>query len=107
MVSITATTGGLVDMGFKGSHRPWSVDTHTALPKFVTVNSEVLSSYLRGLHSVRGTGDMFLKPLCVQSCTVLVDEKLSPLSWYCMDKALLVKTAEKPANRILIMLFRL
>lgn len=49
---------------------------------------------------------MFLKPLCVQSCTVLGDKKLSPLSWYCMDKALLVKTAEKPAKRILIMLFR-
>lgn len=52
---------------------------------------------------------MFLKPLCIQDKAVWCweMEKLSLLSRHCMDEALLVKTAEKPANRILTTLFRL
>lgn len=50
LVPTTATTGGLVNRGFKGTITGSGQLMPTLLlPEFVTASSEVLSSYSRGL----------------------------------------------------------
>lgn len=108
VVPITAASGGLVDMGFKGTITGSGQSIPTllclSLQQQVLRSSVVISEDFSKRHR-RHVPEATLHTR--QSCTVLGEGKAEPLVPAMHGQALLVKTSEKPANRILTTLFRL